>query len=115
MKRDGRLPELLRYYELNWQNRIVGAREAGKGWEGLYGTLPGGQVNPVWGTGNPWVGMIPPVGSNESVTKGAIGKQDGAGIFQWVQEEGTTGDHKGPPRAAPPPSPLRILVSFLIG
>jgi hypothetical protein len=73
MKRDGRLPELLRYYELNWQYRIVGAREAGKGWEGLYG--------------RPWVGMIPLVGSNESVTKGAIGKQDGAGIFQWVQEE----------------------------
>ncbi len=25
------------------------------------------------------------------------------------------GDHKGPPRAAPPPSPLRVLMGFFLG
>ena len=42
------------------------------GWVGLYGTLPGGQVNPVWGTGNPWVGVIRRDGWSERMTKGAI-------------------------------------------
>ena len=31
----------------------VGARAVWSGRVGLYGTLPGGQVKPVWGTGNP--------------------------------------------------------------
>ena len=29
--------------------------------------------------------------------------------------KGTAGDHKGPPRAAPPPSPLRVVMGFFSG
>src|SRR5437764_245513 len=39
----------------------VGARAVGSGRVGLYGTLPGGQVNPVWGTGNPRAHSLSPL------------------------------------------------------
>ena len=62
-------------------------------------TLSGGQVTRGWG-------VILRVWSSESVTKGASVNRN---------EEGTTGDHKGPPVHSLPPSPLRTLTGFLIG
>jgi hypothetical protein len=33
----------------------------------------------------------------------------------WKQKEQDAGDHQGPPRRSSPPSPLRMLMSFVLG